>query len=88
MEARIRNDSLENDFKNIAQRHNLLRAKAETSPRQEWKMDAKRIKDELTMMLRTVNTKTPLGSAERLFLGDAKKAVLSYLSYWDLKLRR
>jgi hypothetical protein len=87
MEARIRNDSLESDFRQITQHHDSLKNKAETSPRQEWQSEARKIKDELTQMLRVVNTRNPMGSSERIFLGEAKKQVLSYLSYWDLKLR-
>ncbi len=88
MEARIRSDNLKLEFEALAQRHLKLEVIANTKPASQWQSEARKMIQDLTEMLRKVNTRNPLGSEERLFLVDAKSRVLGYLSYWDRLLKR
>lgn len=88
MEARITKDTLKSDFEALAQRHARLQALSTTKPLSEWQSEARFILRDATDMLRKVNTRSPLGSEERLFLADAKSRVLGYLSYWDRLLNK
>ena len=88
MEARIRSDNLKPEFEALVQRHLKLQAISKTQPASQWQSEARKIIQDLTEMLRKINTRNPLGSEERLFLVDAKSRVLGYLSYWDRLLKR
>lgn len=88
MEARIKNDTLKSEFEALAQHHAKLQATATTRPLSEWQSEARFMLRDATEMLRKINTRSPLGSEERLFLADAKSRVLGYLSYWDRLLNK
>jgi len=87
MEARIRNDTLEQDYRRLIQQHLELQAKAKSKPKAEWQAEAKQLQAELTNLLRKIQTARPSTSSERLLLTEANGKVLSSLSNIQMLLR-
>ncbi|MFH0701327.1 MAG: hypothetical protein V2A62_02735 [Candidatus Woesearchaeota archaeon] len=80
MDARIRNDTLEMDYRRLLQRHLELKELARSRPKPEWQSTAKQLQHELTDLLRRIQTARPGTSAERLLITEANGKVLSALS--------
>jgi len=88
MEARIRNDSLKEEYDALMREYLNLVALTRTSPRPGWESKARDLNGKFTAMLRRVDTARPLTSTERLFIGEAKSRVLGALSNLDQLLKR